>query len=74
MENITIRDCTEDDMVAITDIYAVYVSNYDCTLELEPPSLEEMKKRRADIIAKNFPYIVACEGNDILGYAYAGEY
>ena len=73
-DEVVIRDCLEEDMDSITAIYSVYVSRYDCTLELAPPTMDEMKARRADIIKKNFPYIVACEGADVIGYAYANTF
>ena len=41
------------------------------SFELEPPSVDEMAKRRADVLSKGLPYLVAEQGGAIVGYAYA---
>jgi L-amino acid N-acyltransferase YncA len=69
-----IRDARPDDLPAITEIYAEAVRTGTASFELEPPSLDEMR-RRFDIIAGGgFPYIVAEEEGVVAGYAYAGPY
>jgi L-amino acid N-acyltransferase YncA len=69
-----IRPSTEDDVPEITSIYAHYVHTSTATYELEPPSPEEMSERRSKILARGLPYLVAEQGNTVVGYAYAGQY
>jgi L-amino acid N-acyltransferase YncA len=66
-----IRPSREQDLEAITAIYAHYVLHATATFELEPPSLSEMRQRRNEVLAKQLPYLVCCEGEQVLGYAYA---
>lgn len=68
-----IRNCEERDMETIQNIYEHYVTNSLTTMELDAPDVNEMLKRRADILGKGFPYIVAESDGVIIGYAYAGE-
>jgi L-amino acid N-acyltransferase YncA len=66
----TIRPSTEQDLPAITAIYGHHVLHGTGTFETDPPSLAEMTARRADVLGKGLPYLVAEEGGKILGYAY----
>jgi phosphinothricin acetyltransferase len=71
----TVRDATDDDLVAITGIYAHHVRTGLGSFEEEPPPLAEIARRRADVVAKGLPYIVAVgTAGAILGYAYAAPY
>jgi L-amino acid N-acyltransferase YncA len=70
-----IRASTEDDVGAIAAIYGHHVLHGTGSFETEPPGTEEMRRRRADIVARGLPYLVAeDEGGTILGYAYASAY
>jgi L-amino acid N-acyltransferase YncA len=71
---ITIRDSQDSDVPAIAAIYAHHVLHGVASFETEPPSIAEMIRRRADILAKGFPYLIAEQDGAILGYAYAGPY
>ncbi|MBX6374647.1 MAG: N-acetyltransferase [Acetobacteraceae bacterium] len=72
---IRIRPSAEGDIGAIAAIYGHHVLHGTGSFETEPPGEEEMRRRRADILARGLPYLVA-EGEDgtILGYAYASAY
>jgi phosphinothricin acetyltransferase len=61
-------------MPAVAAIYAHHVLHGLASFETEPPSLDEMRRRRQDIAAKDLPYLVAERGSTVLGYAYAGTY
>jgi len=65
-----IRPSQTSDLPAITAIYAHHVLHGTGTFELEPPSQDDMASRRADVLAKDLPYLVAAEGDLVIGYAY----
>jgi len=67
---LAIRPCREEDVAAITAIYAHHVLHGTGTFETEPPSPAEMATRRADVLARNLPYLVAEEDGEVLGFAY----
>jgi L-amino acid N-acyltransferase YncA len=66
----TIRPSRDPDLAAITAIYGHHVLHGTGTFETDPPSEAEMTARRADVLAKGLPYLVAEEDGRILGYAY----
>jgi L-amino acid N-acyltransferase YncA len=70
----TIRHCLEADMPTITAIYAHNVRYGTASFETEPPGLDEMCRRRFDILTKGLPYLVAISEGDVVGYSYAGTY
>lgn len=66
-----LRNATDLDLPAIQAIYAHWVTHGTGSFELEPPDVDEMGRRRADVLAKGLPYLVAEQGGQLLGYAYA---
>jgi phosphinothricin acetyltransferase len=74
MSQLHIRASRDDDLAAITAIYGHHVRHGSASFETEPPSLEEMGRRRAELIARGYPYLAAEDGAGIAGYAYAGPY
>lgn len=70
-----IRDASEADLPVITEIYRDSVLNGTASYEITPPDLAEMTSRRAAIIDKGYPYVVAeAENGILLGYAYASAF
>jgi len=67
---IIIRPASEQDLPAITAIYAHHVLTGTATFETVPPTEAEMAARREDVLAKGLPYLVADEGGQVLGFAY----
>jgi len=65
-----IRPSRDEDIAAITAIYAHHVLNGTGTFEIDPPSVADMTGRRADVLSKGLPYIVAEEAGQVVGYAY----
>ena len=65
-----IRPSTEADLPAITRIYAHHVLHGAGTFETTPPTPEEMAGRRADVLGKGLPWLVAEEAGEVIGYAY----
>ena len=65
-----IRPSRDEDMPALTAIYAHHVLHGTGTFETEPPDIAEMSARRADVLLKRLPYLVAEENGEIAGFAY----
>ena len=68
---ISVRPSQDDDLPRIQAIYAHHVLHGTGTFELEPPSLAEITRRRADVLGNGFAWLVAQRGDTVLGYAYA---
>lgn len=66
-----IRSATPDDAERLIDIYAPYILNTAITFECEIPTVDDFKSRIEGIISK-YPYLVAQDGDRVVGYAYAG--
>lgn len=65
-----IRPSREDDVAAITAIYAHHVLHGTGSFETTPPDTQAMGERRADVLSKGLPYIVAEDQGRIVGFAY----
>jgi L-amino acid N-acyltransferase YncA len=70
---MNIRTATPDDAEALLSIYRPYVEHTAISFEYEVPSVEEFRQRIVDHL-EHFPYLVAEEGDRILGYAYVGKF
>lgn len=71
---LLIRPGHDDDLPAATAIYAHSVLHSTGTFETEAPDLAEMRRRRADVLAKRLPWLVAEQSGQLLGYAYANHF
>ncbi|CCC98250.1 GNAT family N-acetyltransferase [Azospirillum baldaniorum] len=71
---MNIRSSRLDDLERIQAIYAHHVLTGAASFEEVPPSLEELARRRDDVLARGMPYIVAEMGGRVIGYAYTGPY
>ena len=67
---ITIRPSRDADVEAIAAIYAHHVLHGTGTFETEPPTSADMAARRADVLSKDLPYLVAERDGEVLGFAY----
>ena len=65
-----IRASRDEDVAAITAIYTHHVLHGTGTFEIDPPTAQDMAARRADVLAKGLPYLVAEEAGQVLGFAY----
>ena len=70
---ITTRTAAPADAKALLAIYTPYVEQTAITFEYDVPTLEEFTSRIQNTLRK-FPYIIAEENNQILGYAYASPF
>ena len=69
-----IRNVEAADIPAITKIYAHAVENGTASFELIAPDEGEMRQRYEAIIAGGFPYIIASQENNLVGYAYVSSF
>ena len=74
LPKILVRPSKAGDIAVIAEIYGHHVLNGLASFELMAPSVAEMGKRRADLIGRNFPYLVAEIEGRVVGYAYASLY
>lgn len=68
-----IRLATESDVTGMLEIYAPFCADSPVTFETEAPTEVEMRRRLAVTLAR-FPWLVAEEAGQIVGYAYAGPH
>ncbi len=71
--SILIRLAAEGDAEEIQAIYAPIVSQTAISFETEPPSVEEMRRRIANTLAR-LPWLVYLRDGKIMGYAYASPH
>ncbi|MGV8804396.1 MAG: N-acetyltransferase family protein [Polaromonas sp.] len=67
---LLIRPSRDQDMTAITALYAHHVLHGTGSFETEPPGVPEMSARRADVLSKGLPYLVAELDGELAGFAY----
>ncbi|MGJ7542617.1 N-acetyltransferase family protein [Variovorax sp. LT1R16] len=67
---LILRPSRDEDVAAIAAIYAHHVLTGTGTFETEAPSEADMAARRADVLAKGLPYLVAERDGEVLGFAY----
>ncbi|MFV0390112.1 MAG: GNAT family N-acetyltransferase [Pyrinomonadaceae bacterium] len=68
-----VRDATAKDAAQIAEIYNYYILNTPQTFETEALTSDDMQKR-IETIQMEYPYLVAVEDSEILGYAYADNF
>jgi phosphinothricin acetyltransferase len=74
MSDIEIKTASPADLPSITGIYEHAVRYGTATFELVPPDLAEMTHRFEMLANGGFPYLVAAQDGQTVGYAYAGPY
>lgn len=65
-----IRPSQDEDLAAITRIYAHHVLHGTGTFETTPPTEGEMAGRRADVLGKGLPWLVIEVDGQVMGFAY----
>src|SRR6266699_2383751 len=75
-EALLIRPSRDDDVAAIAAIYGYHVLHGVASFEEVPPAVEEIARRRGEIVARGLPYLVAerANGTDrgrVVGFCYA---
>lgn len=74
MSDIHIRSAQPADLPAITEIYRDAVLHGTATYEIDPPDLTEMTNRFHSLTSDGFPYVVAEQDGEVIGYAYASYF
>lgn len=69
-----VMDASAQHIDQITDIYAKFVRDSIATVELEPPTRETMQERYKMLQAQEMPYLVACIGDQVIGWSYASRF
>ena len=69
-----IRSSRDDDVAAITTIYGYHVLHGLASFEEVPPAVEEIARRRREIVGRGLPYLVAERDGRVIGYCYAGPF
>ncbi len=64
---------TKEDVPSVLAVYAPYIEKTTITFEEEVPAFAAFEKRITGI-AERFPFLVAKEGDTLLGYAYLSPY
>lgn len=72
-DDITIRFATTKDAGALLKIYEPYVKQTAITFEYDVPTLEDFTGRIENVL-KKYPYLVAEEKGNIVGYAYVSPF
>lgn len=73
-ERLTITAATSADAAEIAAIYGYHVLHGVATFEIEPPDAEEMARRVAKVRDAGHPWLIARQGGEVVGYAYAGQF
>ena len=74
MKHPLIRPSRDADVPAITTIYAHHVDTGTASFETTAPDESEMRHRRAALLERHCPWLVAELDGRVCGYAYAGPY
>jgi phosphinothricin acetyltransferase len=71
---VLVRASRDEDVPAIAEIYRYHVVHGSASFEVEPPSAEEMSRRRRSVLERGLPCLVAEADGAVQGFAYAGPY
>jgi L-amino acid N-acyltransferase YncA len=73
-ELITVRPVEPADLGEVREIFGWYAVNSLTTFEEAPRSTAEWDDLRTQLARLNLPFLVACEGDEVRGYAYAAPW
>jgi L-amino acid N-acyltransferase YncA len=68
-----IRDVRPEDAEALAQIYAHHVLHGTASYELEPPSAAQTLAKIQRITGRGWPFLVAEEDGEVVGYSYAEQ-
>lgn len=73
-EQPTVRTANPDDAAAIAAIYAHHVAHGTASFDTEPRSAAETAAKIAECLSRDWPFLVAEAGGEVVGYAYATQF
>lgn len=71
---LLLRPSADADLPAMAAVYTHHVQYGTASFELDAPDLDELQRRRAEVLAKGLPWLVAESNGQLLGYAYASHF
>ncbi|MBZ9649246.1 N-acetyltransferase family protein [Sphingobium sp. 3R8] len=71
---LSVRPATIDDAKAIAAIYAHHVLHGTATYEVVPPTQAETVGKIRMVTGRKWPFLVACDGSEVVGYSYATQF
>ena len=71
---LSVRSATIGDAQAIAAIYAHHVLHGTATYEFVPPTEDETVDKILTVTGQSWPFLVACDGGQVVGYAYATQF
>jgi phosphinothricin acetyltransferase len=71
---LIVRDANESDLAQVHAIYAHHVRHGFGTFDEVPPSLGDYQRKWHDVVAAGLAWLVAVEGGEVLGFAYASVF
>jgi len=71
---VTIRSVTDTDAAAVAGIYNHYIRHSVATFEETELSAADMAARIAQVLGSGYPWLVAEQDGEIVGYAYASRW
>jgi phosphinothricin acetyltransferase len=71
---VDIRPAVDADADAIASIYAHHVLHGTATYEVVPPTVAQMRDTLRAVTGRGWTFLVACEGDQVVGYAYATQF
>jgi phosphinothricin acetyltransferase len=69
-----VRPFTADDATAVSRVYAHYVEHSVATFDLDAPAPADWVTKAAGITGAGWPFLVAAEGPDVVGFAYVSPW
>lgn len=69
-----LRPFTDDDAAAVSGIYAHHVEHGVATFDLEAPTPADWQAKVAGLTAAGWPFLVAVDGPDVVGFAYVSPW
>jgi phosphinothricin acetyltransferase len=74
MTALLVRPSREQDIPAITRIYAHHVLHGLASFEEVPPDEAELAARRREVLKHGLPHLAAEQAGEVVGYCYAAPY
>lgn len=71
--DLVVRDANAADAAALCSIYNHYIEHSTVSFELEPLD-ERAMSERIDAYTPALPWLIACHGSEVIGYAFAAPW